>query len=139
MRDLVHIVHLLGIIVSLGSMTTFIIIRKDIARINGHESDFALQTIRKFLKIAYVGMLIMLFSGAYLALPYLPSFASMVWLHAKILTVVLWFLSLVGLSINLKRAKPETYLSYDMNIGIFSFLSVVLGIVVVAFAIFAFD
>ena len=139
MRYLVHIIHLLGIIVSLGSMTTFIIIRKDIARINGHESDFALQTIRKFLKLAYVGMLIMLVSGVYLVLPYLSNFASMGWLHAKIVAVLLWFVTLVVLSINLKRAKPETYISYDINIGIFSFLSVVLGIVVVAFAIFAFD
>ena len=139
MREFVLIVHLLSLVLALGSMATFIIIRKDISRVSGCESNFALITIRKFLNIAYIGMLLMILSGLYLIIPYWPSLASMPLIHIKITVVVLWLIVLIILGVNLKRVKPESYLSYDAKIGLLSFLSVILGLIVVALAIFAFE
>ena len=139
MRELVLIIHILSLILSLGSMATFIIIRKDISRVSGCESNFALITIRKFLNIAYIGMFFMVLSGSYLIIPFWSAIGTMPLVHIKITAVVLWLFILILLGISLKRIKPESYLSNDVKIGLLSFLSVLLGLIVVALAIFAFE
>ncbi len=139
MRELILIIHILSLILSLGSMTTFIIIRKDISRVSGCESNFALITIRKFLNIAYIGMFFMVLSGLYLIIPFWSAIGTMPLVHIKITAVVLWLFILILLGVSLKRIKPETYLSNDVKIGLLSFLSVLLGLIVVALAIFAFE
>ncbi len=139
MRELILIIHILSLILSLGSMTTFIIIRKDISRVSGCESNFALITIRKFLNIAYIGMFFMVLSGLYLIIPFWSAIGTMPLVHIKITAVVLWLFILILLGVSLKRIKPETYLSNDVKIGLLSFLSVLFGLIVVALAIFAFE
>ena len=139
MRELILIIHILSLILSLGSMVTFIIIRKDISRLSGCKSIFALITIRKFLNIAYIGMFFMIISGLYLIIPYWSAIGTMPLVHIKITAVVLWLIILILLGVSLKRVKPETYLSNDVKIGLLSFLSVLLGLIVVALAIFAFE
>lgn len=132
------IVHIFGIVLSLGSIASFLLVRPNISKINAPESVLIYSIIKKYLNWAFVGMGLMILSGGYLMTPYWEHLGSLILLQLKLVIVLIWMLALVFLNFNLRKALQLGYLVYDKRIKFLAVLSVALGMTVVSLAVFAF-
>jgi len=95
MKEIMLIIHFLGLVMTLGSVGSFLLIRKNSSQVNGYEYTRDLGIIKKFLKYAYIGIGVMILSGGYLMTPYWATFGAHPMIHVKMTLVVLWLLALI--------------------------------------------
>ena len=138
MKEIMLIIHFLGLVMTLGSVGSFLLIRKNSSQVNGYEYTRDLGIIKKFLKYAYIGIGVMILSGGYLMPPYWATFGAHPMIHVKMTLVVLWLLALIILGLVLRSAIRNENTAYNIRIGFYSTLSVVLGVAVVVSAVFSF-
>lgn len=129
------IFHFLGLVISLGSMITFLVMRRSCSKVSSSESDYLLQNVRRFLRMSHIGLGIMFITGGYLMTPYWGSLAEMPLLHIKFSVFLLWFGTLIALSIYTKKAIKSQIKLCDPRIGFLSLISVAFGVIAVIMAV----
>lgn len=129
------IFHFLGLVISLGSMITFLVMRRSCSKVSSSESDYLLQNVRRFLRMSHIGLGIMFITGGYLMTPYWGSLAEMPLLHIKFSVFLLWFGTLIALSIYTKKAIKSQIKLCDPRIGFLSLISVSFGVIAVIMAV----
>lgn len=129
------IFHFLGLVMSLGSMITFLVMRRSCSKVSSFESEYLLQNVRRFLRMSHIGLGIMFVTGGYLMTPYWGTLAQMPLLHIKFTIFLLWYGTLIALSIYTKKAVKSQIKLCDPRIGFLSMISVVFGISAVVMAV----
>jgi len=135
MKSIMLIFHFLGLVISLGSMITFLVMRRSCSKVSSSESDYLLQNVRRFLRMSHIGLGIMFITGGYLMTPYWGSLAEMPLLHIKFSVFLLWFGTLIALSIYTKKAIKSQIKLCDPRIGFLSLISVSFGVIAVIMAV----
>lgn len=133
------IFHLLGLVISLGSMITFLVMRRSCSKVSSSESEYLLQNVRRFLRMSHIGLGIMLITGGYLMTPYWKVLGQMPLLHIKFTIFFLWYATLIALSVYTKRAINSQIKLCDPRIGFLSVISVVFGVLAVVMAVSQFQ
>lgn len=133
------IFHFLGLVISLGSMMTFLVMRRSCSKVSSTESDYLLHNVRRFLRMSHIGLGIMLITGGYLMTPYWSVLAQMPLLHIKFTIFFLWYGTLIALSIYTKKAFKSQIKLCDPRIGFLSLISVVFGVLAVIMAVSQFQ
>lgn len=135
MKSMMLIFHFLGLVMSLGSMITFLVMRRSCSKVSSFESEYLLQNVRRFLRMSHIGLGIMFVTGGYLMTPYWGTLAQMPLLHIKFTIFLLWYGTLIALSIYTKKAVKSQIKLCDPRIGFLSMISVVFGISAVVMAV----
>jgi len=134
MKSFMLISHFLGLAASLGSIITFLIMRRTCSKVTSYESEYLLLNVRRILRINHIGLGVMFISGGYLMTPYWSVLAQMPFLHIKFTVFVLWYGTLVALSIYSKRAQQSQLKLCNPRIGFLSFISLIFGLIAVTMA-----
>ena len=133
------IFHFLGLVMSLGSMVAFLVMRRSCSKVSSTESDYLLQNVRRFLRMSHIGLGIMLITGGYLMTPYWSALAEMPLLHIKFTIFALWYGTLIALSIYTKKAAKSQIKLCNPRIGFLSIVSILFGILAVVLAVSQFQ
>jgi hypothetical protein len=133
------IFHFLGLVISLGSMITFLVMRRSCSKVSSSDSEYLLMNIRRFLRMSHIGLGIMFVTGGYLMTPYWNVLGQMPLLHIKFSVFLLWFFTLFALSFYTKKAKNSQIKLCDPRIGFLSLMSILFGLIAVTMAVLRFD
>lgn len=138
MKDIMIIFHNLGLVLALGSSVFFLIIRNDLYKTAGEAKDDLYKVIAKYQRMAHIGMGIMLLSGGYLMTPYWSALGSMHMLHIKMLVVFMWLITIILLSIMLRRARTGQGKRCDARMLRMNYASLLFGVIIIFVAVFQF-
>lgn len=134
MKSIMLIFHFLGLAVSLGSIITFLVMRRTCSKVTSHESDYLLQNVRRILRLNHIGLGVMFLTGGYLMTPFWASFGQMPFMHIKFTAFLFWYGTLIALSIYTKKAQKSQLKLCNPRIGFLSFISLVFGLIAVTMA-----
>lgn len=134
MKSIMLISHFLGLAVSLGSIITFLVMRRTCSKVTSHESEYLLQNVRRILRLTHIGLAVMFITGGYLMTPYWSTFAQMPLMHIKLTVFIFWYGTLVALSIYTKKAQQSQLKLCNPRIGFLSFISLIFGLIAVTMA-----
>jgi len=138
MKEVMLIIHELGLVITIGSSLFFLIIKNSL-KLAFDQDAVAFQKISsKFRKSTYLGLLIMIISGGYLMTPYWAHFAQMPMIHIKMTIVIIWLLTLAVLGMTTKSVKQKSHEKYFSRLVLIHILSVLYGILVVIIATISF-
>ncbi len=132
------IFHVMGLVLSIGSIVFFLIIQKDIFRMKAEISKDVYSIIGKYQRMTHIGMLVMILSGGYLMTPLWSSFGSMHLLHVKVMAVSLWLIVMIILSIILRKAKTGESDKCDKRMVLMNYISLVFAMIVIVVAVLSF-
>ena len=135
MKDIMIIFHNLGIVLTLGSSIFFLIIRKDLYKTAGEAKDDLYKVIAKYQRMAHIGMSIMLLTGGYLMTPYWSILGRMHMLHVKMLVFVLWLITVILLSIMLRKARTGKGKKCDSRMVRMNYASLTFGVIIIYVAV----
>jgi len=138
MKDIMIILHNLGLVLTLGSTVFFLIIRKDLYKTAGEAKVDLYNVIAKYQRMTHIGMAIMILSGGYLMTPYWSGLGSMHMIHVKMLVVVLWLFVVIVLSIMLRKARKGKGKKCDERMRKFNYASLLFGIIIIIVAVLQF-
>lgn len=134
MKSIMLIFHFLGLAVSLGSIITFLVMRRTCSKVTSHESEYLLQNVRRILRLTHIGLGVMFLTGGYLMTPYWSALAQMPFLHIKFTAFIFWYGTLVALTIYTKKAQQSQMKLCNPRIGFLSFITLIFGLIAVAMA-----
>ncbi|NOR86114.1 MAG: hypothetical protein GQ527_00755 [Bacteroidales bacterium] len=138
MKDVMIISHVLGSVLSIGSIAFFLVIRKNLYKIADGGSGDVYAIISKFQRMTHIGMGIMILSGGYLMTPYWSAFGSMHMLHVKVMAVLLWLMTIILLSVILRKAKAGKGKKCDERLLRMNYASLFFGVIVIIVAVLSF-
>lgn len=133
------ILHFLGLALSLGSMITFLVMRRNCSKVNNSEADYLLLSTRSVLRLSHIGLGIMFITGGALMTPYWSTLAHMPLLHIKFTIFILWYATIIALSIYTKKVRNSDMKLCNPRIGFLSFVSVLFGILAISMAVLQFN
>jgi len=133
------ILHFIGLALSMGSMIAFLVMRRSCSKVNSSESDYLLQNTKGVLKLSHIGLGIMFISGGALMTPYWSALAQMPLLHIKFTIFVLWYATLIALSIYMRKAQRSEMKLCNPRIGFLSYVSVLFGLIAISMAVLQFQ
>jgi len=139
MRTPMLILHFIGLAFSLGSLITFLVLRRSCSKITNSESEHLLQNVKGILRLSHVGLLIMLITGGALMTPYWSTLAQMPFMHIKLTVFVLWYVTLIALSIYTGKARRSELKLCNPRIGFLSYVSVIFGFLAISLAVLQFQ
>lgn len=139
MRTPMLIFHFLGLALSLGSMITFLIMRRSCSKITHSESEHLLQNSKSVLRLSHIGLGIMFITGGALMTPYWSTLASMPFMHIKLSVFVLWYATLIMLSIYTKKARRSELKLCNPRIGFLSYVSILFGLIAISMGVLQFN
>jgi len=131
MKDIMIILHNIGLVLTLGSTVFFLIIRKDLYKTAGETKVDLYNIIAKYQRMTHIGMAIMILSGGYLMTPYWSGLGTMHMIHVKMLMVVLWLLVVIVLSVILRKARKGQSEKCDTRMLKFNYASLLFGIIII--------
>ncbi len=139
MRSTMLIFHFLGLALSLGSMITFLVMRRSCSKVTNSESEHLLRNTKSVLRLSHIGLGVMFISGGALMTPYWANLAHMPFLHIKFTIFVLWYATLLALSIYTRKARKSELKLCNPRIGFLSYVSILLGIIAISMGVMQFQ
>lgn len=133
------IFHFLGLALSLGSMITFLVMRRSCSKITHSESEQLLQNTKSVLRLTHIGLGIMFISGGALMTQYWAKFANMPFLHIKFTLFILWYATLVVLSRYTRKARKSELKLCNPRIGFLSYISILFGVLAISMGVMQFQ
>jgi hypothetical protein len=133
------IFHFLGLALSLGSMITFLVMRRSCSKVTVSESDHLLQNTKSVLRLSHIGLGIMFITGGALMTPYWANLAHMPFLHIKFTIFILWYATLVALSIYTRKARKSELKLCNPRIGFLSYISILFGLLAISMGVMQFQ
>lgn len=138
MRTPMLILHFLGLALSMGSMITFLVMRRSCSKVTNSESEHLLNNTKSVLKLSHIGLGIMFITGGALMTPYWAALAQMPLMHIKLTIFVLWYATLIALSIYTKKARRSEMKLCNPRIGFLSYISILFGLLAISLAVMQF-
>ncbi len=139
MKSFMLVLHFFGLVLSLGSMVTFLLMRRSCSKVSSSEAEFLLMSVKKFLRLSHIGLGIMFLTGGYLMTPYWKVLGTMPLLHIKFTVFLLWYFTLIALTVFTRRAMKSQIRLWDPRIGFLSLMSVTFGVIAVSMAVLQFQ
>lgn len=131
--------HFLGLALSLGSMVTFLLMRRRCSKVTNSESEVLLYSTKSILRLSHIGLGTMFITGGALMTPYWSNLAHMPLLHIKFTIFFLWYATLIALSVYTKKAWRNELRLCNPRIGFLSYISVLLGLMTISVAVMQFN
>lgn len=139
MRISMLILHFLGLALSMGSMITFLVMRRSCSKVTSSESEHLLNNTKSVLKLSHIGLGIMFITGGALMTPYWSALAQMPLLHIKFTIFVLWYATLIALSVYIRKARRSELKLCNPRIGFLSYISILFGLLAISMAVLQFQ
>lgn len=139
MRTPMLIFHFLGLALSLGSMITFLVMRRSCSKVTNSEAEHLLLSTKSILRLSHIGLGIMFITGGALMTPYWSVLGSMPLLHIKFTIFILWYATIIALSIYLRKVRKSELKLCNPRIGFLSYVSVLFGILAISMAVLQFQ
>jgi len=133
------IFHFLGLALSLGSMITFLVMRRSCSKVTNSESEHLLRNTKSVLRLSHIGLGIMFITGGALMTPYWANLAYMPFLHIKFTIFILWYATLVALSIYTRKARKSELKLCNPRIGFLTYVSILFGILAISMGVMQFQ
>lgn len=135
MRDLMLIVHFIGLTMGLGTSFAHAFLASTFSKLASSEASKLQLQVGNLSKMGATGTILLLVSGIYLLIPYLPSLAVMPFLILKLVL----FLVLIVLILLINReaklnAQRESSLP-SKRAGILGKLALIVGVLIVILAV----
>jgi len=138
MREVMLIIHFVGMILAIGPVSVFLLSRMATSKMEEKQSAVFLQGLFRLNTIGHIGITLALISGGYLMTPYWGQLGSMPRLIAKlsIFVVLLFTLSMISVtSRKLRNHEPGSSVRKTMNWTRISFIA---GLIIVILAAIVF-
>ena len=138
MRDIMLIVHFIGLAMGLGTSIAFMIFGIASSKMEKEEGQKFIVNAFTLSKMGNIGIVILIISGGYLITPYWPILTSMPLLMAK-LVLVLVLAAFIGIiSSYVKKAKKGDAETYLKKIALLGRLSLLTALTIVVLAVYIF-
>lgn len=138
MKDILLLAHFTGLIIGAGSGFAVLVIGYLSANFNAEYKREVLVKLFPLRYISYIGLALLISSGVFLIVPFLPNLEYMPWLITKLLFVAfLVALSAFG-AYQMRRAKREPQNNAFVLLGYAGKMSFVSSLVIVSCAVFSF-
>ncbi|MCO5251696.1 MAG: hypothetical protein M9949_09795 [Candidatus Kapabacteria bacterium] len=138
MRDVMLIVHFIGLAMGIGTSFAFMFLGIASAKMEKSEAlKFSINSLA-LSRMGHIGLALLIVSGGYLMTPYWSVLSTMPLLMAKLGFVLVLILLIVILSMYAKKAKKgdaETYLNKIEPLGKISLL---VGLTIIVLAVYVF-
>ena len=138
MRDIVLIIHFIGLAMGLGTSFAFMFLGMSAAKMEKEEARKFSEKIMIVSRMGHIGLTLLIISGIFLMSPYWQSLPEMPLLIAKLTLVVMLAILIVLIGAASRKAaqtKDEKYEKQVATLGKLSFLTA-LSIVVLAVYVF---
>lgn len=139
MRTPMLIFHFLGLALSLGSMITFLVMRRNCSKVSNTEAEYLLLSTRSILRLSHIGLGVMFITGGALMTPYWSTLALMPLLHIKFTIFILWYITIIALSVYNKKVRRSELKLCNPRIGFLSYVSVLFGLLAISMAVLQFQ
>ncbi len=133
------IFHFIGLALSFGSMITFLVIRRSCSKVTFSESESLHNNIKQVMRLSHIGLGVMLITGGYLMTPYWALLGKMPLLHIKFTVYIIWYITLIVLSLYLRKARQSQLKICDPRIGFLNFVSLIFGLIAMSMAVIQFQ
>jgi uncharacterized membrane protein len=138
MREIMLIVHFIGLTMGLGTSFAHAFLDKLISKLEKDEATkFRLQ-VMILSRMGYIGILLLIISGIYLIIPYWPSLPSNPLLILKLVLVLVLVILLIFIHSGTKKAKERDAAKYLKKIEPLGKLTLLTGITIVIIAVYIF-
>ncbi len=138
MRDVMLIIHFIGLAMGLGSSLAFMFLRIASSRMEENEArKFTLNTFA-LSKMGHIGLALLVISGLYLITPYWQILTSLPLLIAKLTLVVILGMLIGIISSTAKKAIKGSTDTHLKKIETFGKLAVITTLIIVVLAVYIF-
>jgi len=138
MRDIMLIIHFIGLILGIGSGFAFMFLGISSAKMDGPDrTKFMLNTLALSM-MGKIGLTLLIISGLYLMTPYWGTLFSNHILMTKLFLVIVLIILMSITMVNGKRAKSNDGGEYLMKMSKFGRMTLITGLLVVIFAVLNF-
>lgn len=134
MREIMLIIHFLGMILAIGPMAIIVFSRMATSKMEKEQSAGFMHGLFRLNTVAHIGVTLSLVSGGYLMTPYWNMLGSMPFLIAKLSLYLVLLFTLSMISVASRKARenqPGSSILKTMNWARASF---VIGLTIVVFA-----
>lgn len=137
MRDLMLIVHLLGLTMGVGTSFAFFFLGKRAAKLEKDEALKFIVNTQYMGTMGHIGLTMLIISGGYLMTPYWKILPTSPLLISKLLLVVMLILMIIVMGIASRKAKKGDFSGLKMvrKLGPIALLT---GITIVCLAVLVF-
>lgn len=138
MRELMLIIHFLGMILAIGPIAVIVFSRMATSKMEDGQSAVFLHGLFRLVTVGHIGVTLSLISGGYLMTPYWSMLGSMPLLIAKLSLYAVLLVTLSMISVASRKARnnqPGNSIRKTMNWARISFL-VGLAVVLLAAVVF---
>lgn len=137
MREIVMILHFLGLALGLGTSFAFMFLGIANSKMEKDEARQFAQKTNILSKMGHIGITLLIISGLYLMTPYWSSLTAMPTMMAKLAAVVILTVMIVILSVAGKKARTGDTVQLQ-KMEKMGKVALLLGIAIVVLAVFTF-
>ena len=138
MREIMLILHLIGLVMGVGTSFAFLFLGRAAAKMEKAASEKFMLNSLSIASMGHIGITLSIISGGYLMTPFWSTLGHMPMLIAKLILVVVLLVVISIISVAAKKAKQgesEEQLKKIKNWGKISFIS---GLAIVVLAVLSF-
>ncbi len=138
MRDIMLIIHFIGLAMGIGTSFAFMFLGIAAAKLAPEDRlKFALQTF-SVSRMGHIGLTLLILSGGYLMTPYWRSLSNVPLLIAKLVLVVILAILIGIISVNMRKALAGNAEAHLKKIGTLGRLTMIVGLAIVILAVCVF-
>jgi uncharacterized membrane protein len=138
MKDLMLIIHFIGLTMSLGTGFANLFLGMAAAKLEPAERGKFMANTMILMRMGHTGLALLLLSGFYLITPYWETLGEMPFLIAKLAMVTLLIILVSGITIIARKALREGNAATLMKLKPFGMLNFFVGITIVVLAVLSF-